>query len=273
MTSRRDFLLGGTALVAMTSCSQPVRSLLGGKNNIALGSSQEPQWNPYVTKGLVTFVDAEWNEAPLVHNESMIGANDLISGGSALTQYGTFPYLANNGKAWVKSSNASLIIDKSGILSFSTKEFTVQFCCYFTTSGVKFVIGKKFTTSYADWEKRVELSYQRLSCGTNYSWANYEFSSGWQYHSIAVTGQPSKLISLYVDGTRVKSSTINEYDGLMSSVNYLMFGGNLNVSAGNNVANQCSAGTLYNNCLIYNRALSDDECAHNYKVDKSRFGI
>lgn len=216
--------------------------------------------NPYITNGLVAMWDGEWNAGGGVHDGAATVWKDIV---------GTYDCTVRAGVEWggLYATCSSAVKSWAFCASAIQDQInTIEVVMTRASSGVLFCSGQ--TPSNADVRTSNKYNSNTLYCNT----ATIAVMSGTavinalkdspEPHHIAFKGGVSKI---YVNGVGYIAST-SSAGGIISS-DHISIGGR-EYNAGNSLIGD----KIY--CLrIYSRALTDDEVAENYAVDKARFGL
>lgn len=230
--------------------------------------------NPYVTDGLVAMWDGEWNAGPGVHDPTATVWKEIVTGadceltGSLETDY-TWA-----GDSFVKlhESKGRFIFDATSSCqtAFRNASFTVEATTsqpVDTANWQAQILNICQTSQLSTYSVGIFARWRRENNGTmgNLSGAKYPSGSGVTLASadalatFSCSYNQGQFIS-YLDGEQKSTgsatpdSTIEGVHVRLGSVNYAFRG-------------------HYHNLRIYNRALTADEIARNYAIDKARFGL
>ena len=212
----------------------------------------------YVQTGLIAMWDGEWNEGWGVHNANATVWKDLVgnchlddlfvdSAYSPTSGFGDDYWWFTGGMSRWRKQNATITYKTAELVSFQPNEQYTSFC----GGSENYNLGGYFGSVVMG-------------------------SSSSPYPSISRNTDSVSVYS-YTIGTEGDSSTYTAYrEGSLLSKGVL--------GAGNNyVADEVAIGTVVRRQLfvtpriycvrLYSRALTADEVAHNYAVDKERFNL
>lgn len=244
--TRREMILGAGALVGSQAVGRPVRSILG-KVGAEYGEASEPFVNPYVTDGLVAMWDGKWNVGLGRYNpqakiwKDLVGSKDLT-----VTSAGTFidGYLSCSGTKYAAYSTGGM----TGIVSVEC--------------GFRFFSGS--------------IIAQIQNNGTYRGLYN-----GIRAGRLAIGGIGMRVLSIVHNQFATYSyvfspflARCNGYEADTSTHDYTQFGFTDCMSIGgrqNNATGGAKVDVLF--MRLYNRALTVNEIAYNYSIDKERFGL
>lgn len=235
--------------LAMPAVCKPVSSLVAGKNTEMTETSLK--WtNPYITDGLVAMWDGEWNAGWGVHDENAIVWKDLTGNGHDWSMTDNYSWGENHLNITGKCGIGNWIIP----YQFSTSETVVSV----SKDGVC-ILMEAYTINSRP-RQSIAMKKQIGRVGIN----NY-------YHRGAVWADLTNKHSYSITATEAFQDGISQpatdwdWFGTGSTTQSLL-GGEI-VNTVYNFKGQCY------NIRIYNRYLSNEEIAHNYAIDKERFGL
>lgn len=258
-TTRRDFIRYGAlaTVFATTAEANPVISIVGAKKNSYTLASPGFQ-NPYITHGLIAMWDGQWNAGLGVHDNVATVWKDLAGNhDAALT--GAYSWEDN---AWNVES-----VSKRGIATWTLDRLlydqTIEIVVHPTaTSGIGRLL--------AEWNRIASPCI----VGQN-SVYMYGFNTDGRsplidgYDSLALHSHQivwhydNATFEYYIDSNMVwqRTSSKSRSEG--------------GICCFANRASDYNRGidAKYYCVRIYDRALGLDELAHNYMLDKERFGI
>lgn len=231
--------------------------------------------NPYITDGLFSMWDAEWNEAGGVHNPDLMQMNDLMGRLGAVPVY-------DLGGNWAKRAANFVfnLADYPALGDFASPGadllLTVDACHTYDSSipgsGVKYALNLQvsFTNDAG------ATSTVARGCGV-YSDGNLflmrgalaffrpgipaRFGSG--ITSCVAASYANSSASGYIDGENV-----GDYEGTPVENRVANM-----VRMNSTAPGAAYADAIRTNCIrVYNRVLTPEEVAHNARVDRERFG-
>ncbi len=254
------------SLALFASLDGGAAMLVAARASFAIAHARRWQ-NPYVIDGLVAMWDGEWNAGPGLHDANAAAWRDLV-GSRDLVKHGNFIFVGWTEKSAivpVLSSNYVSLVASGGL---STATLTVEIChgMFVGNNSGLVVFGAANESSTA--------------CGLAYRYAsnaNTVYASG--------TSAQTSLGAYYTSPTSMafckSGSTINCYaKGLLKNTYTVSFSSrdsvtNIYLLSNNRTsdfARTRPSGPIY--CVrIYSRALTADEIAANYAIDKARFGL
>ena len=211
--------------------------------------------NPYITDGLIAMWDGEWNVGIGIHNDKANVWNELISGYDAiLTSHGAF------GENYLECDG----IGYSALIPYypSSEEIvTIQYVFSETTKkGIMAMFGL------------YRYAFDQYNIN--------QFGCSWNSPCYVNIGNPSGVNSMTIVYDVELNSVDNAYKGTQNIIvgtsgntpkpnqDYGSIGGRF----GMDTSSVARAFKLHS-IRIYNRSLSEEEIAHNYEVDKWRFGL
>ena len=212
-----------------------------------------PTARDYVQDTLVAMWDADENAGWLKHDVSATTWLDLIYGNNLPCSFGSVS------DQWIRySSSYQITIPEPIITGY---DFTIQGVFDRTeTTGNFIAIGFGYSTA-------------RLCTGSTTTFG-CRFSSA--YETIAVSGSRNSVTWLRSasDGTKIRLFVDGVDKGIFSSSqnNDLTASSKLCINGENPYGNYRNIFSVAN-IRIYNRALTADEIAENYAIDKARFGL
>lgn len=215
--------------------------------------------NPYITDGLVTMWDGKWNADGGVHDSSLIAPINLVTGEQAT------PY---NGGVVFDANSIVLTLNDLGYFTQSapidTGDITIDALIKARGSSDLAFLGLS-TYNQKPWLKLEQYGSSAVGWGVGNAFnpVNKTGSVGDIQQKVCVVFRGEKL-SMYTNG--------------LESLNYSYTGsvGQAPIQCGRANLNKPYQKQLDGNIyrvLIYNRALTADEIAHNYEVDKARFNL
>lgn len=223
-----------------------------------LGKKTEVQsWtNPYVTDGLVGYWDGEWNSEGGKHDSAQDSLVDLSGGGHDMTFIGTHTlnaksvtidgvanaYGSINGLTWGPQSTQEFVVNVSSIQSYGRMIAEAKGLCVTQVAG-GFNVGHcyGFNTDAA------------VGAYTGVLYGGLV--------SVVLTYDGSSL-QYYVNGQFANSKTQSFYGKFSGQTTFFN-----RTTGGRGITGQLHA------VRLYSRALTADEIAANYDVDKRRFGL
>lgn len=237
---------------------------------IAFGGSAKKWENPYITDGLVAMWDGEWNAGGGRHDANATEWVDLVGGITATIN-------GDGNSEWTEISanfdgNTYFEIpanDIARIDTLSTNEFSVE-CSAQSLGGVdnQGVIG--FGTNMARYlwlfhgsaSDKANASLNWQSRGSSGIYANRNASLQKRRYSTSVVVKDGKGNAYLDSEMHTHSSNVSIGSVSSNTPNFLgLIHGYSKL-----------VGSIFN-IRVYNRALTVEEIAHNYEIDKVRFGL
>lgn len=264
--NRRDFLIGSAASVGIpiTGLSRPINSLVASSGEKSATGGGVGWKNPYVTDGLVGMWDGEWNAGPGVHDPNATTWKDLSGNGQDCYQNGDIatPLIGDN-CIYFDTTRRSFVFDF--IPSVASTKFiglTVEICGDFSGAGTNpnFFSASPFNAYKGDFVSRYAASQLGIS---SYSTQVLTGISLPRYGFSATTTSSGYLV--YVRGTLAASKTCSFTSNLDIQSGYFGY------AVSSQIENP--RGSKIYGARIYSRALTADEIAHNYAIDKARFNL
>lgn len=236
--------------------------------------------NPYVADGLVAWWDGLWNAGIGKHTTSLMAWIDLV-GGDALTAYGPALSIDSNAVHIVKGGGATYLRseDTRYVNLLLTGRFTIEmvFASPGYTGGD--LVGASPISIQAGAAR--QFVYDIRTTGTTVGGVLQYRQNGW-------TSEANRITNVTIDFSKPHTYVFRDngnnacafgLDGAMTA--FFRTGSGLTTTANVRLGlNQYDAttGTSKENyvfyCIrIYNRALTAQEIAANYAVDKERFNL
>lgn len=232
----------------------------------------KPWKNPYVTDGLIAMWDGEWNAGGGVHNNAG-GMVDISGNGHDLlfkdwtkhelgANYVVFSNVSNSYATVVSPKELQDAVESESItvegVTWNDTGNTGQILTFQKSySSVQFIFMPR---SYS--EQRTGFFHYVGSTGSNVSFLPGDTPNAIYSHSL-----------VYDKG--IAYATMNlDYRYEKKDIPQFVVSGGYAVTVGARADTDAGrfAGKLYN-LRVYNRALTTAEIAHNYAVDKRRFGL
>ena len=268
MMTRRNILKTGIAALTVPYIgrSEPRRSMLGAVDTGEEGSSE---WvNPYVTDGLLSMWDGEWNAGGGLHDENSLIWKDLV--GSRDWQLGSYSsYEWKNNSFYAKDQNAATqdFIDGSIVK-------TVEVCATLQKhdqppiGNFAFIILGRLTTNskpyYGILYRNPSGAYKALMSGFSFYTNTYTEFVGTPSSFSFPDFDVQNVVPAFFNGVSRDANTINTLDyNANTRGTTARIGGTLTQAMPIEVFN----------LRIYSRPLSEDEIFHNYTVDRERFNL
>jgi len=207
---------------------------------------------PYVTDGLVAMWDGEWNAGPGAHDANATSIVDLSGNEHALNLSGTF----NIGSNYIYVDGASGAYGYINDFRFGSPT-TQEMCIEVQSAGA--------------WHRFI--GENRGLCCTSDGSIGYLYGFGYDASFTGVT-QPGKNVKFTQSLTVANARAIFYCNGVISpyaNASNTQYSGTTYVFNNAN-RNKGITGRLYN-LRFYSRALTADEIAANYAIDKARFGL
>lgn len=270
MTRREFIFLGVAGMAAMGETSaRPIVSALGGRKTIDIKDKEMPS---YVTDGMITWLDGEWNVGLGEHDTAPAAWVDLTGSGN------TFD-LVNNSEF---GDNFAIIsgtgfAHKADQFDLATNMKHCEAVISRTDSGIGFATVMTFRNKggrgggYADWyisirpDGKVESkwydkeTYKPYVNPITFCKKGTSFSRDSPY-SISAALDDNEI---FVNGSEITGAI---------GVSTLNIGGNFIGSTWSATTGYLWSGKIF--CIrCYDRILSEEERAHNLSVDSLRFGV
>ena len=256
--NRREFIVGaGAALASPFAIGKPVRSSLGADN----GSKAAEGWtNPYVTDGLIAMWDGQWNVGGGVHDASATTWKNLVEGSA----YNDIAVGTPGSDYWDMNLVQHV---QSG--TFHTP-LTIEYVVLGWVNSFQTYYQMNYGDTRGDLAGGLGLTYGRIY--NNYMGCYYNGNRnnlGMEYPS----GKPPRFVvrwdsesayTMIVGESKKRNISITNLD---TSLSYNAFC--LNLTAPNDNSNNL----MFRAIRLYSRALTDDELAENWAIDKERFGL
>lgn len=256
---RRDFLKSGLGLVAILSAGESPAVITKSIIAARAALTGAVKWrNPYVTDGLVAMWDGEWNVGGGVHDaaatvwKDLVGTNDLT-----LTQYGSFDQ--NSFGTYIRTG---ITAQWSAIGSLPAPFTSVEMCGIKYVDGFIMSSGQQTDARMLIWSKGYiqTLNPYEEGFGDGSSLPDVGTISG-------VHGQEG--VKGYFNGnTLARLDTQNNWTAVRRNSSIAICG----TSGNYEYRNYLWSGRIYN-LRLYSRALTAEEIAANYTIDKERFGL
>ena len=252
-----------TFLVLIACCAlfgEPIKSNLGAKG-ITFYENEEIVENPYITNGLVAMWDGIMNGKNGQHDPNG-GLVELISGTQTYIRRGS--YVVNDDcirgdNVVIASSSIPAIMNLDG-----SGELTIEGICSNDNGGrpIQFANNHPFSSTMFQPNGTFWMAHD--SCTE--SALTSKWSSGFKPNqrrsrTLVVS---ATTVQWFIDGIPDASSPRTK-NFTISNLPFSVFGWDWDYGFPA-VGDFCAV-------RIYNRALTADEIAHNYKIDKIRFGI
>lgn len=253
------------AFASFSASAVPTRGNFGGMHSSFVPSVEEEDVF-YVTNGLIAMYDGEWNAGLGLHDPNAVTWTDLTGNGHDLGQtVGDFAWGDNCFIAWVGAVYSS---DVGFPVNNGTGERTVELVSSGARTGSwRIHLISMPSTNSGPWG----IGHYDWSDGT-YACAGYSFSSS----NISIHGFPRIAGLVLSKCVRLSGNTCIFTVNCDSSVE----GGRMNYSSTHLALGNASHNPTANDevrifcCRIYDRVLSDEEVAWNFKIDKMRgFGL
>ena len=257
-------------IISFTSFSEIRKS---SNAAFSIGKSQDAAIeNPYITDGLVTMWDGEWNVGLGKHSDTATVWKDLISS-QCVPAVGIF---GQNYQDIVALNNRINIVPENIIPDLQIATIEMAFTNYGTNNDANFsmnftVVGNNVyarfghlgghsTTTSGQGTNRYGFIFSNQLAGVvgiNIVPLDMPYSASYSMHYYASSADRKKLDG-YVNG---------QYSKKFIYANETQFTGKLMVTQGKNTKYR-----IYS-IRIYNRILSAEEIAYNYEIDKMRFNL
>ena len=235
------------ALCALAAIASPVRSMVGAKH---INAAQAAWTNPYITDGLVAMWDGEWNAGGGVHDD-LVGTRDATLSGSYSwgNNYWDVQSVSGHGLArWdglnlPDSQTWEIVIHPSASSGFGR----------IIAEGMN--IASPIIRNESNW---VYMYGYGMDAGSSVSGLNNR-----NPHLHTIVHPSSGTMDYHIDGESVWTRATN---GNSTGTTYGYF-----ANRGSDYGRGIDA--KYYCVRLYNRALTAEEFAHNYAVDKARFNL
>lgn len=221
--------------------------------DFAAASSKKAEWvNPYVTNGLV----AMWDGEKSVDNRDIITRLKLTLGSN--TSY-TNNYWYNS----VKQTTVGAVAPIDTYNSINSGTFTIEMPYYIIDSYQAAYMSVTIRSGISDLVYVETSGFNNdvtaaswINLGPGYHFISYQPQNPNEYQSSTVTLTVSNtLVRAFVSGVYKVSNTL---DNTITTADSIGMGG---------------AKMRIYGLRIYNRILTSTEIAHNYAIDKARFGL
>ncbi len=229
--------------VSLGLMAQPVKSIVGARG---IGATETGWKNPYITDGLVAMWDGEWNAGPGVHDASAKSWVDLSGNRLSLTvnSGGEFGdnYYFNNGTQAVSATSdivglnvytAEIVVTPIGVPYY-------MFVAGGMAHNIKWV-GIRANQTINFWNGGVCLQ------GTMNETCHYGCTDDNGNFGLYRNGLPAEALGSGLSGL---GTPTNFQVSVFSSKQFRIY-----------------------TMRFYNRALTAEEIAHNYAIDKARFNL
>lgn len=243
------FLIAISGIVIAT----PIKSSIAVKHSFA---NEASGWvNPYVTDGLVAMWDGEWNASGGVHDPNATVWKDLVGGKTLQLNNGAYfsdkKLICTTGKAPAQAIEAfqniatievgwNTSVDRGMMLIINDATYL-----YVNSSGRVWFNGVIGSLS-----RSIALLSDRINQDVN----------------LTATASSAKFDSVYRNGIDITSIGPNDY---WRPANLFAIGGYYNGNANSDVG----LVGYWRYIRLYSRALTAEEIAHNYTIDKERFNL
>ena len=272
LTTRRELILGGAALLGGYALGKPTRSALGASGTN--GGAAAGWVNPYVTDGLVVQWDGEWNAGGGVHDPNATSWRELVSGTDCAIVGNLSTNYSWSGNSLVRNTEnrGYFIYDATALLqdAFRAATFTIESVTSQPVNNANWqaqIINICQTSQTGVYSQGIIARWRREDIGSMGTLSSAKYHSGARttlatrdaLAIFACTYNAGQYVS-YLDGEQKSTgsatpdSTIEGVWVRSGSVAYAFRG-------------------QYHSIRIYSRALTAAEIAANYAVDKARFGL
>ncbi len=265
----KRMLLVLMGMVAMLGAAQPVKSIVGARG---IGATETGWTNPYITEGLVAMWDGEWNAGGGVHDASASVWQNLMGDDVATPRTSDFTWGTN--KCSTQSGCTFATSIGTGMTAATVQVVILYAGRNHSSAAVVGSFGNTINSEGSSGYGGITLGmgaynvnvYGYAACPWSYI-SFYAVSQGYSYtdiNSLSLTWGGANLpVALYIND--FLGGTVNESTLGVNKQNFSI--GSTHTSGGENMW-----GDFY--CVrIYNRALTAEEIAHNYAIDKERFGL
>ena len=254
-TSRRDFLMGGAALLGASSFASPVRSTVGSMNLGYADDGTVPTAADYTQDGLVSLWDCIENVGLGEHNPDSTEWVDLVAG-RKFTQVAF-------------ESDCACVVQAQRGCSFNSFHFdkmSTELVC-------SRVAGTTQNHSYLNAQyMRIDGSSKDMGFHAQRSPNTSRQYVGWGPFQTITDAEPEEVNFLastfeYIDGVGYIKFYLNgrqiDYREWQREVEFYSTG----------IYNYIRPNNRFYRIALYGRALSGSEIAYDYQIDRRRFGL
>ena len=248
------------SIALVMAVAEPTVSNLGARQ-IINGEEKEQFENPYITDGLIAMWDGQFNGRNGKHDPDG-GLIELLSGVATYVRRGSYTIeddcIVGNSVV-IASPPIPAIVNMDG-----SGELTIEACCMNYNSGRPIMLGTD--RPFSDRMFSPNGTYWMIHNSCTDSDLNSKWASGFRNNerrsrTLVVS---SGTVQWFIDGVPDASATRTK-DFTTSSLPFSVFGWDWDFSFP-------ATGDFC--CLrMYNRALSAEEIAYNYAIDKERFNL
>lgn len=230
---------------------------------IAFGGSAKKWENPYITDGLVAMWDGEWNAGGGKHDanatvwKDLVGDDDLVCSGD---------YVWNNGFEYPSTMQG--VTKAVGNTLYTLGDLSIHICVSIKSSTPSNIhSGDLFSLDRVAGSGIVSYAASKNQPQT-FSW--WTFGANHASTVVAIDGETTSavlakegsVINAFLDGRRVEYwRQTNTLEGFVS------------IGQLRDQSKRSAPNAIVHNFGIYNRALTAEEIAYNYNIDKQRFGL
>lgn len=246
-------------LLGLWSVAAPTKGIVGGKH---IQGSQETAWvNPYVTDGLVAMWDGEWNAGGGVHDANASGLKNLASDGVLDISLNDSYTITDNSVIFSGGYGIADKYDFTGKTGATISILASYKAIGLNANGWSFSGVQQRLAAYHDggaWYLSTRYNPPKIT-------DSYIVDTVYRYDF--VWDVSNQIVAVYKNGALVGSATDNPDLGNPANHFRMMAYG-----SGSDTSLMTFSGNVFN-CMVYAKALSAAEIAHNYAIDKERFGL
>lgn len=244
--------------------------VIARRNLMSVGGAK---WkNPYITDGQYVYWDAEWNNGDGTHTQEMVmmniaGDHHHVSLPSHVELDAKSILFTSTNGIWSERSSSENALFANGWTIHQAMDLSHADACYFMSMGYNCYV-RLYNKNLSRFRFVAGNSYEGYGVVADSGYFNIEGAVDKPVVFDLVVDIANSTTKLYMNG-RVASSLSG--GGLVgtSVVGRATFSINSQYSA----PNQGSSGLRLFNFMAYTRALTAEEVATNYAVDKARFTL
>ena len=264
--NRKDFILGGAALLGAGAYASPVRSLIGGRVFDTVEKSM-PTTQDYVQDGLLAMwdgIESEFNTS-----ESSSEWVDLVSGISLLSRPSDTALFEKAEDHIHFPNGASAYCDIVGLASaMSNKTYTIEMVVRkeFVVRAYMLALANRDEVSYGGSASYLETGVNNV-VGTNEVNATPpSYGNIWQWSY----GREGSRRTLFPNNKR---NVIDQRSTTTAWSTNRLYLNTSQVRESSSLSARCKTDGNYYHLRVYSRYLDAEEAQHNYSIDKSRFNL